>query len=140
MANMYLAYDALPGSMKCRIEDLRAVHVWGWNTGGASPAFDGELPCAEHPVVRRHPVTGRKALFVSPGYTRSIAGMDRQESDDLLAELFEHALKPEFQLRHKWLVNQLAGLDNRASMHRAVADYDEPRRMLRMIVGCTEAG
>lgn len=139
MANMYLAYEALPETMKSRIEGLSALHVWGWNTGGATPALDKELPAAEHPIVRVHPESGRRVLFVSPGYTMKIVGMEERESDDLLAELFEHALKPEFQLRHRWSVNQLAGLDNRASMHCAVADYAEPRRMLRMIVGCTEA-
>jgi len=60
------------------------------------------------------------------------------ESDELLEELFEHALRPEYQYRHKWGLNMLLGLDNRASMHAAVDDYSEPRRMLRMIVGCTE--
>ena len=138
LANMYLAYDALPRAVKERIDGLTALHVWGWNTGGATPALDRELPSAEHPVVRKHPVTGRKALFVSPGYTMKIVGMEQHESDDLLHQLFDHALKPEFRLRHKWSVNQMVGLDNRASMHCAVADYTEPRRMLRMIVGCTE--
>ncbi len=138
MANMYLAYDALPEATKTRIEGLSALHVWGWNTGGATPVLDGDLPSAVHPIVRRHPVTGRKALFVSPGYTMKITGVDEEESRDLLAALFDHALKPEFRLRHKWSLNQLVGLDNRASMHCAIADYTEPRRMLRMIVGCTE--
>lgn len=136
-ANMYLAYDALHERTKSRIEGLTALHVWGWNTGGATPALDAELPSAEHPVVRVHPETGRKALFVSPGYTKEIVGMDPPESDEVLAELFDHATKPEFQYRHSWSLNQLVGLDNRASMHCAVADYTEPRRMLRMIVGCT---
>lgn len=136
-ANMYLAYEALPQTTKSRIDGLSALHVWGWNTGGASPSLDRKLPAAEHPVARLHPVTGRKSLFVSPGYTKGIIGMEKRESDDLLAELFEHAVKPEFQLRHKWSLNQLVGLDNRASMHCAVAGYTEPRRMLRMIVGCT---
>ncbi len=137
-ANMFLAYEALPSAMKDRIEGLSALHVWGWNTGGASPALDKELPAAEHPMVRVHPETGRRSLFVSPGYTMKIVGIEAQESDDLLEALFEHAVRPEFQLRHKWSLNQLVGLDNRASMHCAVADYTEPRRMLRMIVGCTE--
>ncbi len=64
--------------------------------------------------------------------------LEQAESDDLLAELFEHSLKPEFQYRHKWTLNSLVGIDNRSSMHCAVDDYTEPRRMLRMIVGCTD--
>ena len=88
-----------------------------------------------HPVVRAHPRTGRKILFVNPGYTMKINELAPSESDALLADLFEHALQPEFQYRHSWTKNMLLGLDNRASMHCAIDDYTEPRRMLRMIVG-----
>ncbi|MBT7485704.1 MAG: TauD/TfdA family dioxygenase, partial [Rhodospirillales bacterium] len=90
------------------------------------------------PVVRTHPNTRRKALFVSPGYTVKINEMDQSESDDTLAELFDHALNPNFQYRHAWTKGMLMGLDNRSAMHCAVDDYTEPRCMLRMIVGCTE--
>ena len=141
-ANMYLAYDGLPENTKNRIENLTATHRWGWNTGGATPKLTQQQqeahPDVVHPIVRRHPVTGRKILYVNPGFVMRINDVSNQESEELLEELFEHALRPGYRYRHKWGLNMLLGLDNRASMHAAVDDYSEPRRMLRMIVGCTE--
>ena len=141
-ANMYMAYDGLPDKTKKRIENFTTTHRWGWNTGGATPTLTQEQlethPDVVHPIVRRHPKTGRKILYVNPGYVMRINELEAQESDDLLEELFEHALRPDYQYRHKWGLNMLLGIDNRASMHAAVDDYDEPRRMLRMIVGNTE--
>lgn len=141
-ANMCLAHDNLPEKTKQRIEGLTASHRYGWNSGGATPKLTQKQqdthPDVVHPVVRIHARTGRKILFVNPGYTMKINELSQDESDDLLAELFEHALDPEIQYRHKWGLNMMLGLDNRASMHAAVDDYTEPRRMLRMIVGCTE--
>jgi len=141
-ANMMMAYDGLPEKTKSRIESLTATHRWGWNTGGATPKLTKEQrethPDIVHPVVRVHPRTGRKILYVNPGYVMRINEVSQEESDDLLEELFAHALRPEYRFRHKWGLNMLLGLDNRASMHAAVDDYDEPRRMLRMIVGCTD--
>lgn len=142
VANTCMAYEALPENTKRRIEGLTALHRYGWNGGGAITEPDPErralYPDVEHPVVRTHARTGKKILYVNPGFTMCIKGMSRKESDELLAELFEHALRPEFQYRHKWRPNQLVGLDNRASMHCAVEGYKEPMRKLRMIVGCTE--
>lgn len=141
-ANMYMAYDGLPEKTRRRIEGLTATHRWGWNTGGATPKLNEQQqathPDVVHPVVRRHPRTGRRILYVNPGYVMRINEVSQAESDDLLAELFEHALNPDYQYRHEWGLNMLFGLDNRASIHAAMDDYDEPRRMLRMIVGCTE--
>jgi taurine dioxygenase len=142
VANMYMAYDSLAEKTKERIEGLTATHRWGWNTGGATPKLNEQQsathPDVAHPVVRIHPRTGRKVLYVNPGYTMKINELPASEGNELLAELFEHALNPAIQYRHTWTLGMLLGLDNRASMHAAVADYTEPRRMLRMIVGCTE--
>jgi taurine dioxygenase len=142
VANMALAYEKLPEAVKRRIDGLTATHRWGWNTGGATPklteAQQAVHPDVVHPVVRPHPRTGRKVLFVNPGYTMRINELAPAESDALLGELFEHALQPEFQYRHRWAEKMLLGLDNRSSMHCAVDDYTEPRRMLRMIVGNLE--
>ncbi len=142
IANMYLAYETLPSHTKARISGRTAIHRYGWRGGAAITPLTAEqkaaTPDVEHPVVRVHPETGRKSLFVNPGYTVRILGMEERESEELLEELFEHALRPEFRYRHRWQVGQLLGLDNRASIHCAVDDYDEPRRMLRMIVGGTE--
>ncbi len=141
-ANMALAYDALRPATKRRLAGKTAIHRYGWNTEGAAPRLTARQrashPDAVHPVVRVHPVSRRKILFVSPGYTVRINGMEQAESDDLLAEIFEHALDPAYHYRHRWSAGTLLALDNRASMHLALDDYDEPRRLLRMIVGCTE--
>ncbi len=142
VANMYLAYERLPETTKRRIAGLTATHRWGWNTGGATPKLNERQqathPDVVHPVVRPHPRTGRKVLYVNPGYTVKINEVSESESEALLGELFTHALSPDIRYRHKWSLRMLLGLDNRASMHCAVADYTEPRRMLRMIVGCTD--
>ena len=142
VANMALAYEKLPQTTKTRSASLTATHRWGWNTGGATPKLTDEQltshPDVIHPVVRTHPRSGRKILFVNPGYTMKINGLPQAEANALLADLFEHALQPEFQYRHVWSRHMLLGLANRSSMHCAIADYTEPRRMLRMIVGNTE--
>lgn len=142
VANTAMAYDALSDDMKARIAPLTGIHRYGWNGGGAITQLSEEqrrkTPDVEHPVVRVHPVTGQKILFVNPGFTMAIKDLDPSESEELLVELFEHQVKPEFQYRHKWQPRQLVILDNRASMHCAVAGYSEPMRKLRMIVGCTD--
>ena len=142
-ANMYRAYETLPEPTKRRIEGLGAVHRYGWNGGAAVVALTDEQSAAHpdvvHPVVRVHPETGRKVLFVNPGFTMKIAGTD--EDGALLEELFDHARRPEFQYRHTWRAGQIVACDNRASMHRATGGYGAARRTLwRMIVGGTEAG
>ena len=142
VANMALAYEKLPETTKTRIADLTATHRWGWNTGGATPTLTPEQlathPDVVHPVVRTHPRTGRKILFVNPGYTMKINKLPLAEGDALLADLFEHALQPQFHYCHAWSTKMLLGLDNHSSMHCAIDDYTDPRRMLRMIVGNTE--
>ena len=141
VCNMAAAYEALSQAMMDRIEGLTATHRWGWNTAGGTPVMTPEQkakhPDVIHPVVRTHPRSGRKVLYVNPGYTMRINELDQAESDALLDELFEHALQPKFRYRHRWQKGMLLGLDNRSSMHAAVDDYTEPRCMLRMIVGCT---
>jgi len=142
IVDMRRAYETLPEKTRQRIDGLTAVHRYGYNGGESVTALNRAQQAAHpdvvHPVVRTHPVTGRKALYVSPGVTVRINGMEQADSDDLLAELYEHALKPDFRYRHKWRAGHLVGLDNRSSMHRAIADYAEPRTLYRFIVGCTE--
>jgi taurine dioxygenase len=87
-----------------------------------------------HPVVRTHPVTGKKGLFVNESMTSLIKDLDRRESDHLLSYLFEHVKTPEFQYRHKWRTNDLAVWDNRLSLHYALFDYTEHRLMHRIIL------
>ncbi len=144
-ANMYRAYETLPEPMKRRIEGLSAVHRYGWNGGAAVVVLSEEQTAAHpdvvHPVVRVHPETGRTVLFVNPGFTMKIAGVDEDEGQALLDELFDHARRPEFQYRHPWRAGQIVACDNRAAMHCATGGYGTARRTLwRMIVGGTEAG
>ena len=80
-------------------------------------------PSAEHPVVRTHPVTGKKALYVNRGFTRHIVGIPRDESDAMLAYLYQHCENPLFQCRFRWSENAIAFWDNRCAQHRAMWDY-----------------
>ncbi len=142
IANMQLAYEALPAPRREAIEELTATHRYGWRGKGAitepDPERRAQYPDVVHPVVRVHARTGRRSLFVNPGYTVCINGVPGDESDAILAELFEHMQAPEFCYQHHWVAGQLVGIDNRATLHCAMADYHRPMRKLRMIVGCTE--
>ena len=133
-ANMYLAYETLSETLRRFIEGLTAIHDYShaYDTYFAHlkerPPLTAEqrarTPPVEHPMVRTHPVTGRKALYVNPGFTTGIVGMPRDESQPLLDMLFRHSTRPEFIYRHKWQVHDLIFWDNRCAMHYALADYD----------------
>ena len=128
---MSAAYEALSEKMKARLGDLKAAHnythLYGQSEDGARPALTEEqrakVPVVAHPVVRSHPETGLKALYVSPGLTVRILDMEAEESRDLLAELHEHSTKPEFGYRHQWRRHDVVFWDNRCTMHLA-AEYD----------------
>ena len=144
IANMQRAYEALPASLRKTIDDLTATHRYGWGGKGAitepDPERRAQYPDVVHPVVRVHARTGRRSLFVNPGYTMCINGVSKDESAAILDELFAHSQRDEFCYRHRWSARQLVAIDNRATLHCAMADYREPMRKLRMIVGCTERG
>lgn len=131
-ADMYLAYENLTDEMKEKLDGLIAVHDFEFfrqamRKRGASEekikAFNKEYPAAEHPVVRTHPDTGKKALYVNKAFTRYIKGMDEAASAELLEFLYHQAWVPENQCRFKWRQNSIAFWDNRASQHYAVSDY-----------------
>lgn len=131
-ADMAAAYAGLPGAVKARLEGLEAVHdfqVAARASGTYDPAqlqardFDGQNR-AVHPVVITHPETGRRALFVNPGFTAAVAGLAPEDSAALLAELQAHATRPEYVTRHKWRLGDLVVWDNRSLMHHAVVDYE----------------
>jgi taurine dioxygenase len=113
--------------MKAYLEGLTAVHDGEQNYRGTYANFGiadkPSYPRAEHPVVRTHPVTGKKALYVNKGFTRRILGVPRDESDGILAYLFEHMANPLFQCRFRWRRNSVAFWDNRCAQHRAMWDY-----------------
>lgn len=140
-ADMAGAYDALPGALKDRIEGLTAIHRYGGrNPSDSIVKLSDEQRVAhsevEHPVVKAIPETGRKSLYVSPGWTVRIVGYSEEDSDDLLKELYRHALRRRFQYRHKWRDCQIVFFDNRSTMHSATPDYpaDAKRTLYRMFV------
>jgi taurine dioxygenase len=131
-ANMYRAYETLSEGMQRILDGVRAVHdfaVAAATSGTYRPDqledsdFDGRNRCV-HPVVIGHPETGRKALFVNPGFTAGLHGFAADESAAVLRFLFDHATRPEVVYRHRWAKNDLVVWDNRCLMHYAVADYD----------------
>jgi taurine dioxygenase len=150
-ANMYAAYDALSPGMKRMLEGMKAIHVgkpYGTKYGppktmktSKSIAIERNRPEADvetaHPVVRTHPATGRKALFVNPIYTLRFADMTEEESRPVLDFLYAHAVRPEFTCRFRWTKGALALWDNRCTLHYAVNDYDGSRRLMHrtMIAG-----
>ncbi len=145
-ANMYLAYDNLSAVMQGFIGGLKAVHDYShaYDTYFAhlkerpplTPEQRAKTPPVEQPMVRTHPVTRRKALYVNPGFTTGIVGMPKEESAPILEFLFRHSTRAEFIYRHKWRVHDLMFWDNRCTMHYALADYDFSvrRRMHRTTI------
>jgi len=143
-ASMYAAYDALSDGLKSTLEGLRALHSSRHVFGPAAAARRGDLEGrirnaeqamqdAVHPVVIRHPETGRKALYVNPGFTVRFDGWTEEESRPLLEYLYRHAVRPEFTCRFQWREGSLAFWDNRSTWHLAVNDYHGERRLLHRI-------
>lgn len=142
-SSQYAAFDALSPRMQEMMCGLSAVQT-GWPHGTKGPGPNAAVsrsvvmtrndPTADreviHPVVRVHPITKRKALFVNPVYTQRFDGMTEEESKPLLSYLFAHATKPEFTCRLQWEVGTLALWDNRCVLHLAINDYDGSRRLL----------
>lgn len=141
-SNMYAAYDALSPAMREMLDGLRAVNSSALadvsktredriRDGGAEVETSEYV--AEHPVVRTHPETGRKALYVNVAHTARFAGMTEEESRPLLRFLFEHSVKPEFTCRFRWQVGSLALWDNRCAMHNPINDYHGYTRRMHRI-------
>ena len=125
-ASMYAAYDALSERMKAYLDGLSAEHSGDHYRGQYANygiADKAEYPRAEHPVVRTHPVTGRKALYVNQGFTRRILGIPIDESEGILGYLYQHMANPLFQCRFRWQANSIAFWDNRCVQHHAMWDY-----------------
>jgi len=134
-ASMYAVYDALSDDVQRFISTLTAVHsidsaAYAKALGDRVKVEQQGVHTAEHPVVRTHPETGRKCLFVNSGDTISITGMKKRESDALLQMLFKHVETPEFQVRFRWQRDSVAFWDNRCTQHYAVADYWPERRVM----------
>ncbi len=139
-AGMYAAYDALSDGLKRTLEGLRAIHssrhVFGKERGDLKGRIGNpELATqdASHPVVITHPDSGRKALYVNPGFTVRFDGWTDEESVGLLRTLYDHASRPEFTCRLRWRVGSLAFWDNRSTWHIALNDYQGQRRLMHRI-------
>ncbi|WP_155372549.1 TauD/TfdA dioxygenase family protein [Catellatospora vulcania] len=137
-ADMAAAYDNLSDAMKARIDGLTAVHDWipSWGqtmTSDQIAALRPGLPAVEHPVVVRHPVTGRRTLYVNEPFTTHIVGMSADESRELLNELVLQARVPEFQVRFRWQPDSVVIWDNIATQHYAINDYYPARRVMERI-------
>jgi len=141
-ANQYLAYESLSETMKRLLDGLTGISTSAKadvsRTREDRIKSDGKHDApknyvAEHPIVRTHPETGRKALYVNQAHTAGIKGMSDQESAGILSFLFEHQVKPEFTCRFAWSVNAIAFWDNRCAMHNPINDYHGFRRVMHRI-------
>ena len=145
-ANQYAAWETLPAETRALLNGKIGIHsarrgyapggLYGANDKGRSMAIryseDAMATCL-HPIVRRHPETGKDTLFVNPGYTIGIDGMPEDEATSLLAELFDHQTREEFIYRHRWSADMVVIWDNRCLLHAATGGYDGYARLLHRI-------
>jgi len=135
-ANMYIAYETLPAALKARIKGRSAVHDATYNSAGImrkgmkEVSDPREAPGARHPLVIRHPDTGRPALFLGRRRNSAIVGMELAESDALLDQLWAHATQPELTMRQVWQRHDLILWDNRCTLHRRDAFDPNARRVM----------
>ena len=137
-ANLEKAYEGLSDLMREMIAELRVEHDFNWgyrnvvrripNTEEIAQEQLDARPPVVHPLVRTHPETGRKSLYVSPGFAAAIVGMEYEESQAMLGFLNRHASRPEYVYRHRWTAHDVVMWDNRCTMHHAVDDYDSSSR------------
>ncbi|HEY8526384.1 MAG TPA: TauD/TfdA family dioxygenase [Acidimicrobiales bacterium] len=141
-ADTQAAYANLAPPLRRLVDELTAVHDGNATFGGFlarshAIEWDGRrydrLDPVEHPVVRTHPETGRRSLFVNPGFTTHVVGLSRQESDGLLALLYDHMTAPEHVVRHKWQAGDVAFWDNRSTLHYAAQDYGGAHRVMHRV-------
>ena len=144
-ADQVVAYEEMPDDLRERVEDLTAIHsaALGYAPDGAYGEADQEqgrsmkilpseraLETCEHPLVRTHHETGKRALFSSAAYIKGFVGLDKEESDALLMELYAHQSQPEFVYAHRWQPGMLVMWDNRSVLHAATGGYDGYDRLL----------
>jgi len=141
-SNQAAAYESLSQPLRTFLSDLTAVHDGKAQFGDllarrGEGEWDGEvfdkLEPVEHPVVRTHPETGERTLFVNPGFTSYIKGLARDESAMLLHFLYAHSTKPEHTVRYHWTAGDLAFWDNRATQHAVVGDYGDQHRVIQRV-------
>jgi taurine dioxygenase len=140
-ANMYRAYETLPEDLLRAVEGRKAVNIFEYNEAGGYgqsamelyPTLPEGAKSFAHPIIRTHPATGRKALYVNRGMTRCIEGMERAQTDALLLRLFEHQEQASFQYAHTWRVGDLIMWDNRCTLHARTDFPANERRILRRV-------
>jgi taurine dioxygenase len=138
-ADTAAAYDGLPRVVKERIDGLRAIHEIPAADGGMavllkSVAARSGRPAVDHPVVRTHPETGRKSLYVNAAFTSHIVGLPEEESTELLALLLQQLRYPEYQVRFRWARGSVAFWDNRTTVHYGVNDYFPRHRLMERVI------
>lgn len=135
-ANCYSAYETLPEAIKTRIAGHKAINAYDYDaasTKRGSKVREG-IPFYAHPIVRTHPVTGRKSLYVNRLMTVSIEDMEEAESGELLNILFDHQEQSQFIYEHEWRVNDLVLWDNRCTLHARTDFSADERRLMRRVV------
>ena len=152
-SSMHAAYDGLPEHLKKRLDGMTVLHDFNkfWDKmrtekGSKRPPLTETQkkakPPVSHPIFLTHPITGRKVLYANPGYSLRINELAQEESDEVLAFLFEHQVKPEYRYRHQWNQGDLLMWENFGTIHNAIADYapDEHRLIKRCQVMATRFG
>jgi taurine dioxygenase len=132
-ANAYAAYATLPADIKARIAGRRALNAYDKDSTQRTARYDNAASSCWHPVVRTHPATGRKALYVNRLMTREIEGMPRQESNALLEKLFDHQEQRQFVYAHVWRPGDILMWDNRCTLHARTDFPVGERRLLRRV-------
>ncbi len=141
-ASMTTAYDALSEEMKSYLSNMHAEHdfSYGFKESLAEPGGKEKLkeavaenPPVSHPVIRTHPESGKKVIFVNALFTTRILGLSSKESDSILNFLYDHIITPEFTCRFSWQPNSIAIWDNRSTQHKPINDYFPAHRMLERI-------
>ena len=137
-ASMFAAHDALPDTLREVLARSRGVHDYPWHyatyLSHRKPLTDEErakAPPVTHPALRTHPVSGRRAVYLSEGLTRTLTDMDEEAGRRLVVEVSRFATQPQFVYRHKWRPRDLVFWDNRSTMHRATEFDDRHRRLMR---------
>ena len=139
--NVQVAYDELPATIKAKIDDAKSLHAYQSSRSPRpmvtpTPEERARMPETAQPVATRHPLTGRRGLYLNTGRMEGIEGMDRDEADTLIEHLMERATDPTYEYRHKWLPGDVVIWDNRTVMHKANGDVppDQKRFLFRVMV------
>ena len=134
-ANGYAAYEALSPSLKKRIEGRTALNAYDYDSAATlrGTRLREGIPCCWHPMVRTHPATGRKALYVNRLMTAAVEGMTEQEGEELLSSLFDHQEQRQFVYEHVWRPHDLLVWDNRCALHARTDFSADERRLMRRL-------